>query len=256
MLIKTEGIVLKKSPIGEEDKIITILTKEYGVIEAGVKRARSKREILNSSCEVTSAYEFVLYKGQKHYFVNSTNLIINFKNIRIDAQRFALAGYFCELAMVLKPSAQEADEITKLLLNAFYLLDKGKYNIKKLKSIFELRIASLLGFMPNLVGCNECNEYIKPHMLLIVESGYLLCSDCLKEHEEEYETTKIELLPPVLHAIRHIVFSAQKKLYNFEISDTAMTQLCQVTEFYVLGHLDSKFQCLDIYNAITATLKE
>ena len=39
-MIITEGIVIKERSVGEQDKFIDILTKEYGVVEAAVKGAR------------------------------------------------------------------------------------------------------------------------------------------------------------------------------------------------------------------------
>ena len=49
MQIRTEGIVIKESSSGENDKYITILTAEHGTVEAYVKGARRKGSRLATS---------------------------------------------------------------------------------------------------------------------------------------------------------------------------------------------------------------
>ncbi len=60
------------------------------------------------------------------------------------------------------------------------MLDEDKRTAEFIKPLFELRLMSLCGFMPNLVGCAECLAYESEEMFLDAERGEILCSSCEK----------------------------------------------------------------------------
>ena len=43
MTIKTDGIVIKEQAIGEQDKLVTLLTREIGIIRAFANGARNPK---------------------------------------------------------------------------------------------------------------------------------------------------------------------------------------------------------------------
>jgi DNA repair protein RecO (recombination protein O) len=106
---KIEGIVLKRRNLGEADRILTILSKEYGkitVVAPGVRRIPSRRsphvELLNFS-------EFTLYKSSKALMpiVTQVQTLNDFSSIKGDLHKIGLALYICELINGLCADNQE-----------------------------------------------------------------------------------------------------------------------------------------------------
>ena len=64
------------------------------------------------------------------------------------------------------------------MLNAFYYLAHGKRPQKQIKAVVEMRMLSMAGYMPDLVGCRECGSYESPEMLFLPKSGGIVCSAC------------------------------------------------------------------------------
>ena len=52
MQTKTKGLVIKEQTIGESDRLITVLTAEYGLVKAFVRKAKSIRSQTLSATSV------------------------------------------------------------------------------------------------------------------------------------------------------------------------------------------------------------
>lgn len=262
MLLKTQGIVLKKRNIGENDKILTILSKDLGIIEASARGAKRMKSPLQSASQELCYAEFCLYQGKNRYSVNSATPIALFYDLRLDVVKLSMAVYFCDLMAFLFPFTEgeileknlghRAWEYLRFLLNTLSFLEKGKRDPELLKSIYELRLLSLSGFMPDLVCCQCCQAYEKEEMYFFPYEAQLVCGDCLKDSGENSldgtEQVKFSVPSAVLHAMRHIIYSDEDRVFSFNLSGKALEQLNFITENYTLIHTDTRFKSLEFYN--------
>ena len=90
-LIKTTGIVIKEIDFKDNDKIITILTKDLGKISAMVKGAKRTNSPYLASSQYLVYSEFVLFQGKTFYHVNSTTVIDTFYDLRVDYDKLNYA---------------------------------------------------------------------------------------------------------------------------------------------------------------------
>jgi DNA repair protein RecO (recombination protein O) len=68
-IIKTHGIVLKRTNFGEADRIVQILTPEYGKISMMAKGVRKEKSKLAQAIELFSISEFVIRKGKREIYI-------------------------------------------------------------------------------------------------------------------------------------------------------------------------------------------
>ncbi len=248
MQICTEGVVLKVRDIDEADRVLTILTRDRGVITAfanGAKRLKSK---LMAATQALTYSGFQLYKGKDHYTVDSAETLTVFYGIRNDIDSLSLAGYLCELTQSLAPEEDEAEGFLRLLLNCLHFLNTGTRTVRFIKPVFELRILALAGYMPNLVCCTVCSCYEAPTMYFCLNSAKLLCPDCAKE---PFAEPVMPISPAVLTAMRYIIYSEFEKLFNFTLTDESLMQLVKVCEAYMLAQMGHGFKTLDFLNSLT-----
>lgn len=248
MQICTDGLVLKVKDIDEADRVVTILTRERGIVTAfanGAKRMKSK---LMTSTQMLAYSNFKLYKNRDRYTIDSADAISVFFGIRSDIEKLSLASYISELTGIIAPVEENAEALLRLALNTLDFLEKDKKNILMLKSIYELRAMSSSGFMPNLVGCDECGCYESESMLFLPLSGKIICSECIAKRE--VDETVIPVGKGVLTAMRHIVFSEFQKLYSFSLSDIGYRQLCYICELYTLAHIGHNIKTLDFLRTL------
>lgn len=179
MIIKTDGIVIREQTTGEKDRLVTLLTRELGVIRAFVNGGRSPKNKNVAATGLLCYSRLSIDKSQKGvYSVREATVSETFFSLREDIVRLSLAQYFAELAFELAPREEPSDEFLRLLLNAVYLAAKGKKDESLVKAAAELRMLSLSGYMPSLVACDVCGEYESETMFFSVNSGKLYCNRC------------------------------------------------------------------------------
>lgn len=257
MNLKITGIVLKQRNLGENDRVITILSKELGIIETIAKGVKSTKSKLGSSCQLFCYTQFDLYKKKDNYTVTSAQVINAFYDLRLDVTKLALVGYFSEITTQISPSTETTEEFLSLLLNSIHLLEIDKKSIPQIKSIFELRSISIAGFMPNLVCCKVCNNYQTDKMYFLPYSGELLCQNCnnysnldefhVNSRQSKSNNQIVEISITVLTAMRHIIFSPPKKIFSFGIPEKDLKQLNYITQKYLLLNAHGKFPSLTVY---------
>lgn len=246
-MITAEGIVLKERTVGEQDKFIDILTKESGVLELSVKGARKINGKSGSSTQLFAYSRFCINQKGERFFLNSAEPIHIFYGLRSSLTKISLASYFAEvLRYCIDPEAHSGD-IMRLFLNTLHYLEKDMRSEALLKSVFELRLLSEIGYMPDIVACRGCGEFEPSEVLFSVDDGGFYCKDCAAELTEG---SFMQMKLPILRALRHIVLSDQERLFNFRVSDEAMSKLSAATENYLLSHLERNFKTLDFYKSL------
>ena len=165
--------------------------------------------------------------------------------VRGDILKLSLASYLCQLTGEVAPREENAQEYLRLLLNSLYFLDSDKRTCEFIKPLYELRIMTMAGYMPNLVACCECASFEKAEMYFLPLTSQLICGDCVKNLPENQ--IKYLLNPGVLAAMRHIIYAGDEKLFNFTLSSPLLKQLNQISQEYIKCHLEKKFDTLDFY---------
>lgn len=245
MLITTNGIVIRERSVGENDKFIDILTKDLGVIELSVKGVKKITGKNSSAAQLFAYSKLCLDKRGERYYLNSSEPIHIFYDLRLDVEKFALASYFCEVILGTVTSEQTANSVTRLFLNSLNFLTDEKYSNDIIKSIFELRLASEIGLMPDIAACNECCAYQTDKMYFKIRKGKLFCEKCYNQAGDA-----VELSQGLLHTIRYICLSDFEKLWNFKVSENVEKRLSFITESYLLSHLDRDFKTLNFYKEL------
>ena len=243
MRLNTQGLVIKETTTGENDRIVTLLTKDMGVIRAFANGAKNIKSRTLSSTQLLCCSNFSVYSGRDAYIINEAQPIEVFFNLRSDIERLALAQYFCELSIELAPKEDEAEEYLRLMLNSLHFLSDGKRPQPFIKAVTELRMLTLAGYMPNIIACSDCGKYEDESMLFDTQNGTLHCRDC--------GGRGINIPLGVLTAMRYICFSEFKKIYSFTLSDSGLAMLADISEKYLLSQLGRHFKTLDFYRTLS-----
>ena len=65
MHLKTDGLVIKETATGENDRLVTVLTREYGLIRAFVRGAKKLKSSFQCSTQLLSYSRFSFYKSRR-----------------------------------------------------------------------------------------------------------------------------------------------------------------------------------------------
>ena len=243
---KTQGLVIKEQAVGESDRLVTVLTKDEGVVRAFARRAKQLKDSKNAATGLLCYSRFALSKGKSAYNISEAFPIEVFFDLRKDIPRLALAQYFCQLAVEVVPEGVEAGEYLRLVLNALHFLCKGSRPQAVLKAIVELRMLSEAGYMPNVAYCAHCGAYESPRMYFKINRGELYCQECYIDNGDPCAP----LSPAALTAMRHIVFADFEKIFSFTVSPGAQQELAAAAEAYTMQILQKRPKTLDFYYSL------
>ena len=240
---KTKGLVIKEQTIGESDRLVTLLTADFGLVKAFVRRAKQLKSRLNSATTHFAYCEFSLYKSKDAFVVDDAVPIEVFFNLRQDIDRLTLAQYFAQLSYELSAEEQPQEELLRLILNSLHLLCKGEKSIQQVKAVFELRALCLGGYMPSVLACDNCGTYETPVMYFDTLEGKIYCENCPK--------AEAVMVPKnVITAIRFICLTEPAKIFSFSLSEENLSLLGGVAEKYTLSRIQRRLSALEFYKGL------
>ena len=256
MLTTVKGLIIRTVDLKETDRLVTIFTEEYGVVTALARGARSLKSRKLSATMLFCYGTYVLYGQADKYWIKEAELIESFFDIRQTIEGLALANYIVEILSDVTVAEAEND-LLRLSLNSLYAISKGKYTAEKIKAVFEVRAASILGFMPDVLACHECGEK-NGDFFLDIMGGNITCRKCKEtaalqrtDRSDPHEAHIICLLSEgAKNAFAYCVYSPIERAFSFNISDMDMSLFSKAAEEYLLNQLGHSYNSLDFYKTV------
>ncbi len=247
MHVTTQGIVLREVNYKESDKILTVLTQDLGKLTVSARASRKKGGGISAAAQMLVWSEMTLYEYRQRWGLKEAVTNREFRGVREDLDKFALASYFAEVTELLSPEQFPAPELLALLLNALYALENLDRPLALIKAAFEMRAMCLSGYEPLIDSCAVCGG-VPAQPRFHLREGVLHCKNCGKALATGIS---LPLCPASLAALRHIVHGPAKKLYSFRLDSAAQKRLSDVCEAFLLTQLEQGFHTLDFYKQIT-----
>ncbi len=263
MTFATDGLITRVHEVGASDKLLNIITPDRGRIGVMVKGGRSPSSKLTPISQLFTYGNFEIYEKNSMYWLRGGSVTDSFYNLSTDIGKVSLATYLCDLANELTDEDEECGELLRLLLNSLFLIGRGDRAQEIIKSAFEMRAASISGYLPELFGCAYCHSDSAEFLYLDVMGGKLVCTECQakrgqrvprisKDFDDVPETSVLcGMSPSTLAALRYIVSAPEKKLFSFDLKDADdLRDLSRATETYIINHLGRSFDSLDFYKVV------
>lgn len=243
MFLKTDGLVVRQVNYKDNDQILTVLTKEHGLMTLKARGVRSRSSRLKGACQLLAYSEFTVFENRGFHTIDEANAIQMFPELRADIELLSLASYFAQVAEVLSQEDMPNPELLSLTLNALYALCRRLCTPELVKAAFELRAACLGGYTPELSGCAVCGDPDPDRF--DVRGGILCCASC-----SAGEGLRLPVSPGSLAAMRYLVSCDAKRLFSFRLEGRAVKELCDLAETYLQTQLERGFYTLDFYKSL------
>lgn len=246
-----KGLVLRSTDVGDNDKLLTVISAEYGKISFSVKGARSlKSKFMPVSQQFAYADFTVAVKGGFKYLKDGT-LIESFFSLRADLVSLALASYIASVTEQLSLENEPDTALLRLALNSLYVLSEARYPAPRIKAVFELSAVSISGFAPELDFCGNCSK--KSGLVYFdIVGGVLLCSDCVRSlyTQADMPLTIVPVSAGIIDAMRYVSCETNKNIFSFKLPSDEDFAFCDLCERYLLTQLDCGFKTLSFYHEV------
>jgi len=176
VLRRTEGIVLRTTPFGEADLIVTYLTYDFGLIKTFAKSPRKIKSRFGSSLEPLT-YSKISFWGKEDANLprlTQADIILPFNSIRERLDCFLKATEIIELTLNLLPEHEANKKIFGLFLDILKVMEKDCTALLTV-ILYKVKFLDLAGYAPRLDGCARCG---KSGFSFYVSHGAILCENC------------------------------------------------------------------------------
>lgn len=247
MHLTTKGLVLREVNYKESDKILTILTAEEGKLTVSARGCRKKSSTAAAACQLLVWSEFTLYEYQGRWAVKEAVTERQFTGVRSDLEKLSLASYFAEVTEALAEEGQTETGLLSLTLNSLHALEKLHLPQELIKTAFEWKAMALAGYEPMADGCAVCGKGEPDQPRISLNAGVLHCAAC---RSGAGEGISMPLTPAAVHALRHFIWGAPKKLFSVSMDRDSLRRLGEASEAYLMTQLERGFHTLDFYKSI------
>lgn len=178
MEIKVNAVTLRAADYNENDKILTLLTAEYGKITAGVKGVKKAGAKLKFTAQPFCFAEFVLARRGERYTVIGATETESFYDLRTDINKFYAASSAAEAALNL---TYEGDGDIKIFYELIKTFSKMCTDDERLALIkFLLFALKQSGYGISLENCTECGSPLlnAEKLRFDMAAGAFTCYDC------------------------------------------------------------------------------
>ncbi|WP_127582668.1 DNA repair protein RecO [Paenibacillus koleovorans] len=235
MLYRVNGIVIRSFDYGEGNKIITILTNEYGKMSVMVRGAKKVKSRYSAITQLFTYGEFVFFKSGSMGNLSAGEIIKPYNKLREDIHKAAYGSYLAELTEKLLGEQDRAGWVFDQLLAAFDAMEADK-DLQIVTHIYEMRLLALAGYEPDMSQCVSCGAESK-EMSLSAAMGGALCPRC-----RHLDPQAIPLAESVVRLIRLFQRMDIARLGQIDLADSTRSLLKTAIRRLYDTHIDVKWK--------------
>ena len=200
---KATGINLKTQPLGESDKIVTILTQEFGLIRAVATGARKQNSSLGGKMGMFVINELLISPGKNLNIIIEAETIKNYPGLSRNLGKLAASQYLAEIVLCQSLSEQSQIELYDLFNKHIQRIeDIPGTEIKAVvaflvQGVFQL--LNLAGLKPQVKFCCLTQRFLTPdwknphwQVGFSIPSGGIICLEAWKNLQQQIEQGKWE----------------------------------------------------------------
>ena len=214
---KLTGIVLSEFPLGENDKRLTILSKETGKISVISRGCRKAKSHLHAISQAVTYGDFLILRSRNYNYLTSGECRDSFGDLKADLDRILYSTYFCEVAEYFTVEDQDEKEILNLLFLTFSAMKKDLIPLSLIRRIYEFRILMAAGLGMQCHACVRCGTEEGLSVLSSYHGG-TLCRSCAGAPESAFRAGSFMTLSrETLYALQYTAYLPLRELYSFQL---------------------------------------
>ena len=275
---KATGIILKGSSLKENDRLVTVLSPEYGLIRAVAPGAKKHKSQLRGRTQLFVVNQLLLIKGRSLDKIIQADTLYTYPSLSRDLGKLASAQYLAELSLALAVDEQPQPELYELLnehLRRIEAFEVGESVYPYLaRAVFHLLAIS--GLTPQVFDCCITQKAVAIELNSSWRAGFSFEGGGIIDlkavsavhnrpelDEEEnynlrlpkvnYRITGIELA--ILQQLNHDRFSTEllttSEIGGFDLQ-TAWTRIERILREYIQYHIGKSIRSANLVDNLYA----
>ncbi len=190
---RVTGINLRSKPSGESDRLMTILTKEAGLIRVIAPSARKQKSSLSGRSSLFVVNDLLIARGKSMDKITQADSLESFPKLALDIRKLTAGQYLAELALQQAQSDQPQEGLFYLLMEHLHRLQGAAPEMilpRLTHGVYQL--LAIAGVAPQMYRCCLSGEILEPEVgnpvwraAFSVEAGGAVTVNALAEWRSE-----------------------------------------------------------------------
>ncbi|MBV5261757.1 DNA repair protein RecO [Synechococcus moorigangaii CMS01] len=172
MALQVTGIIIKGTPLGEADRLVTIFSPEEGLVRAVAPGARQHRSPLRGRTELLVVNEFLLSRGRSLDRIQQADTLTSHRGLSRDFAKLAAGQYLAEVVSYLAVDQAPQPELYALLLEHLHRIEGLQWTPPEritqimahlTQALFHL--VAIAGLAPQVQHCTLTQTAIEPNFI-------------------------------------------------------------------------------------------
>lgn len=182
---KTLAVVIKTADFKDNDRMVTLLTKDYGKMSAKVRGAKKQTSKLFFASSLFCCGEYGFYEKNNFFGIKSFHIKYSFAHLQNDYDMFSAACFIADTVNAIAQEDFEAPKLFALTVNALYALDNEQVSWRCAVGYYIQRLLFIEGIYPSLEACVFCGR-VNELTRFSHDHGGVVCAVCAKNHGGTY----------------------------------------------------------------------
>ena len=191
-LYGTEGVVLGARSWGEADKVMTIFTRERGLVRAAAFGCRRPRSPLAGAMQMFVHADLQFAEGGRLETVKTASVRAHHAKLSLDLTALAYATFVAEVIREFMPEGIADEAFFDRLSAILTAFETRNPRVTALAAVLQTLAAA--GLQQSYERCLHCGTEIDGDAFFLAREGGALCADCRTEDSTDFSAELRALL--------------------------------------------------------------
>lgn len=241
----TESIILRSTPLGEADRLLTIFSRNLGKLKATARGARRITSKLGGHIDPLTCSSLTLASGKTIDTITSADTLEAFLPLKKSLNLISEGLYLAELVDALNPLEAPNLPTYNLLLLGLKQFSNTSSPIL-LRHYLEAQLLKSSGFLPELNVCTECRLNLTPgNHLFSPRSGGTLCLKCANLYEDA-----IHISVDAIKVMRYLLSTTVTLATRLNVSERLEFELTNLIRRFLQHTLEKEIRSFTFLNLV------
>ncbi len=240
--INVRGFVLRDQPVGDADRLISVLTADHGLITAAARGARRQKSPLLASTQIFALSQFQLFQHRGRYTVDSAELDESFQGLHQDIYRLICAAHLAEVFIDLLKDDLPDRIAYELWARAANETSRGEEPLLSIH-IAQLRLLSYAGLKPPIETCGKCHGPLEAPATFSFSESKAYCANGCQNYARGQS---MWLSSGTLACLNYVFTSPLSKLFSFSLAPEIKHEVISFADRWLTMQMEKKYTKLDM----------
>lgn len=253
-IYRIEAVILKRTDMGEADRLLTLFTPDQGKVRAIAKGARKPLSRKSGHIELFSHSMLLLAKGRQLDIITQADTLESFMPMRENLDRLGYAYYIAELVDKFSEEGSENPMLFDLLLHGLRWLGEEATDPVLLARYFEMHLLHQVGYRPQLYNCVHCGTPVEPmDNFFSPEAGGILDPICVhtqRDHIVEGGRGIRQISLNALKVLRYLQTREFETIRALKLGGAVQTEVEEIMHQYIAHHLEKNLKSVEFLHRL------